>query len=358
MAQQIQTTQLVALPINYGQPKIPPEGPAVVKIILDFSAGQDPTKVLRLQDLFQTGRISAVQSIYIDASGSPNSVSVQSDNPGFSQTVTGGSQGYYPFFATAQTTLTFTGTATGTNMATIGICNVPVTSVNYQASAGLNSFTFNVDGYAEVIDIDAVALLTTIDADTSIIAGAIGGGVMSVSDSDTHTALGTANGYLATLAGSITAGVQAVSDAALEALITGGKLAVVDATGNGYLATLAGSITAGVQAVADATLDGIVSSSALTVYDIAGSTNPTTADVTVAATTTTQLLGANANRKEAWVSNNSTSAIARIGDSSTGAARGFALQPGAVAIIDSKAAIYAYNPSGAGITFGLMEVVR
>lgn len=89
----------------------------------------------------------------------------------------------------------------------------------------------------------------------------------------------------------------------------------------------------------------------------AGGNIDNTADVAVAATTTTQVLPVNPSRQKAVVSNlqvNGT--IIRVGDSTTGAASGAEVPIGGSITIESTDAIYVYNPAASGINIGLSEV--
>lgn len=73
------------------------------------------------------------------------------------------------------------------------------------------------------------------------------------------------------------------------------------------------------------------------------------ADVTLAATATTQIIGTVAARFCALVCNLAgNTQTFRIGDSNAGAARGVELAPGESISIETTEAIYGYNPGGAG----------
>ena len=104
--------------------------------------------------------------------------------------------------------------------------------------------------------------------------------------------------------------------------------------------------------------DRLTVSGSVNVAPIGAVTTPTTADVAIAATTTTLVKAANANRREIMISNllaNGT--VVRVGDASTGAARGMEIPVGGTAILSSAAAIYVYNPSAAGINIGVTELI-
>lgn len=83
-----------------------------------------------------------------------------------------------------------------------------------------------------------------------------------------------------------------------------------------------------------------------------------TADVSLAATATTQIKAANTDRREIIISNLSTNTqTMRIGESSAGASRGVELAPGASITLQTTAAVYGYNPGGSAESVGVLEVV-
>lgn len=92
---------------------------------------------------------------------------------------------------------------------------------------------------------------------------------------------------------------------------------------------------------------------------LGGATLTTTADDSIAATATEQVLAANASRRSVVLSNPSTNTREfRYGDSNTGASRGAILEPGESATIETTAAVYVYNPNGVAQSLGLLEVVN
>lgn len=89
---------------------------------------------------------------------------------------------------------------------------------------------------------------------------------------------------------------------------------------------------------------------------LAGSAFPSTADVPLGATATTQILAANTSRKEVLVSNLAANpATIRVGDVNAGAGRGVEVAPGQTITVNTTAAIYAYNP-GAAQNVGVVEI--
>jgi len=78
-------------------------------------------------------------------------------------------------------------------------------------------------------------------------------------------------------------------------------------------------------------------------------------DVSLAATSTTQILAANGNRRTALVTNLGTQTL-RIGSANAGVNRGAAVAPGATIVLDTEAAVYGYNPGGAAEDVSVLEV--
>jgi len=82
----------------------------------------------------------------------------------------------------------------------------------------------------------------------------------------------------------------------------------------------------------------------------------TTADTSIAATTTSQVLAANSDRALAIITNlKANSSEIRVGDSNTGAARGIPCQPGETVTLETIAAIYVYNSDAAAQSVALAE---
>jgi hypothetical protein len=87
----------------------------------------------------------------------------------------------------------------------------------------------------------------------------------------------------------------------------------------------------------------------LQIQEIKASVLNSVADVTLAATSTTQILGMVAARFCALICNLAANTQRfRIGDISTGATRGVELAPGESISIETTEAIYGYNPGGSG----------
>lgn len=88
-----------------------------------------------------------------------------------------------------------------------------------------------------------------------------------------------------------------------------------------------------------------------------GTTLDSVADVSVNATTTTQVAAANANQKSVTIKNlsNNTAAF-RIGDIGAGAANGHELNPGESITIETTAAVYGYNSHSGAQSVSVVSV--
>lgn len=82
----------------------------------------------------------------------------------------------------------------------------------------------------------------------------------------------------------------------------------------------------------------------------------TVADVSIATVTTALIVALNTDRRAVEVTNLSALVTLRIGDSNAGATRGAELAPGETRLFETSAALYGYNPSGAAVTVGVMEL--
>ncbi len=89
----------------------------------------------------------------------------------------------------------------------------------------------------------------------------------------------------------------------------------------------------------------------------AGDTITTTADVSVAGVTASQVLAGRADRVSVIVKNLSgNSDPIRVGESGTGAARGHELMPGESISLDVTAAIYVYNSKATAQSVSIIEI--
>lgn len=111
-------------------------------------------------------------------------------------------------------------------------------------------------------------------------------------------------------------------------------------------------------AIGNVSDDRLTVSGTINTSEVSPATLPTTADVTVLTTATTQVLAANTARKEAFISNPTVNgSVLRVGDASTGAARGVEIPIGGTLVLTTTAAIFIYNPKASSIVVGLAETV-
>lgn len=84
----------------------------------------------------------------------------------------------------------------------------------------------------------------------------------------------------------------------------------------------------------------------------------TAADVSLGAGATSQVIAANAGRRELLVTNLAANVeTLRVGDSNAGAARGLEVAPGQTITMHTTAAVHAYNPGGSAQSVGVLEVL-
>ncbi len=79
----------------------------------------------------------------------------------------------------------------------------------------------------------------------------------------------------------------------------------------------------------------------------------TAADVSIAAASTGIPLAANANRREAFLSNTDAAIDVRVGDSNVGAARGIVLKAGQSMVLETTEEIRVHNPGASAVTLAL-----
>lgn len=82
----------------------------------------------------------------------------------------------------------------------------------------------------------------------------------------------------------------------------------------------------------------------------------TQADDSINSATATLLLAPNAGRRDAIIQNLDGAAELRVGDSNVSATRGVKVSPGGTLILSTRAAIYAYQNSGAAIDVSATEL--
>ncbi len=119
-----------------GNALIPPEGPAAVPLVLDFSkAGSFNIDV---QQLMQKGNgypgLSVIQTVYVDNEDNPDPFVINVSATGQNITVGAGVQGYYPIFSPGQGTISF---STGSQaIVSVFLANVPIPPTQWGGSTG------------------------------------------------------------------------------------------------------------------------------------------------------------------------------------------------------------------------------
>lgn len=129
MAQQSNTTYFPT-PIDNG--KIPKEGPQAVSIPYDFSAGVQ-SYTTDMQIIKQQGKISMIQSVYIDNSNNNQPLVLTVSGIGQQVVVPATYQGIFPVLVTGQPV--FFVTSAGSGHANIYYCNVQQAAFMWQTAA-------------------------------------------------------------------------------------------------------------------------------------------------------------------------------------------------------------------------------
>jgi hypothetical protein len=108
---------------------VPQDGPKGIPILLDFS-GAVTEYDLDMTIPQQQNRISQVQTVYIDASGSTAGMTVICKGTNQNITVKGHTQGYYPVAVPNEPRFIFLGTASDAIIQII-LFNAPIAGVNW-----------------------------------------------------------------------------------------------------------------------------------------------------------------------------------------------------------------------------------
>jgi hypothetical protein len=85
----------------------PPEGPAAIPLLLDFTVPADGNILVDLSEVEQQNRISMIQTIFIDMSKSGVALVVQDFSTGMEIVAAPRTQGYYQFACSNPTKLIF-----------------------------------------------------------------------------------------------------------------------------------------------------------------------------------------------------------------------------------------------------------
>jgi len=83
----------------------------------------------------------------------------------------------------------------------------------------------------------------------------------------------------------------------------------------------------------------------------------TTADTSVSAGATTEIIAANSSRKTVVIENLDAANTVRWGDSNAGASRGLRIAPGVPVSIDTRAGVYIHNPGASAVSIAIAELV-
>lgn len=244
---------------------------------LDFTAGGTLTADLNLGAQLAAAKISFFQSIKIDNTFNAAVVDVYFNGSQDHVRCPPNSIGVYQVNVSNPPNLSISCSG-GTGVCVFQLTNVLLIPTVASTVSVTSPFIFNGSGYALVSDpiLDGAVTAGIVQVNMAALAAIIGGGKLSVTD--------------AILDACIAANKVAVTDAALEALISGGALAVSNAV-------LAACISANKVAVTDAALEALISSGALTVVSQTPGGTPTSRSLVTVATTSTQLMAANASRK-------------------------------------------------------------
>jgi hypothetical protein len=106
---------------------VPDEGPKAIPLLLDFTQAGEYDVDLTTQQ--QQGRISMVQSIYIDLSVSSNDVEVTMPISGQLIHAKAGTQGYYPVLCPNPPRLNFTSSTSGASVVPVFLMNTPILGI-------------------------------------------------------------------------------------------------------------------------------------------------------------------------------------------------------------------------------------
>lgn len=105
---------------------IPSEGPKTIPLVLDFSSANNEDILVDLQQFEQLGRMSMVQTIYIDMSNAANNLIVIMNDSGQQIVAKVGTQGYYNVLAPNPARFTFRSVQGSTDALPVYLINVPI----------------------------------------------------------------------------------------------------------------------------------------------------------------------------------------------------------------------------------------
>lgn len=133
---------------------IPKEGPKVLPYTCNF--GTNSSYVIDLQNAQASGKISLVQTVYIDNSLNAQPVTVTSNTTNQKVTAPPYYQGYFPILS--QNPPRFTISSAGTVSVGIMLMNIPVQAQSWSSSQ--NAFAFDTNGYLYVDDPNLASIVS------------------------------------------------------------------------------------------------------------------------------------------------------------------------------------------------------
>lgn len=156
-------TTLFPVPVDSG--KIPREGPAYVPVNYDFSGGTQ-AYTTDMTSIKQAGKISAIQSVFIDNANNSQPVVLKVSGTNQSISVPANFQGVFPILVTGQAL--FTITSTGNGVASLFFGNVAQAAYMWQAVA----IPLNVGGTLATADaiLDATVANNRVSVTTTAVA--------------------------------------------------------------------------------------------------------------------------------------------------------------------------------------------
>lgn len=122
-------TSLSPVPVSTG--KIPKEGPVALPVIYDFSGGTT-SYVTDMVFIHQQGRLTMVQTLYLDNSLNNGTLTVSCSVLNQSFTLQPGAQGYFPVLCSGQ--VKFTVSSAGSVNATVAYINTAISGFQWSAT--------------------------------------------------------------------------------------------------------------------------------------------------------------------------------------------------------------------------------
>jgi hypothetical protein len=121
------TANLNYQPVN--NQEVPDEGPKAIPLLMDFSAAGEYDVDLTLQQ--EQGRISMIQTVFIDLSGASNDLTLTLPISGQVIVAKAGTQGYYSVLCPTPPRLNFSMPTSGGTLVPVFLINVPMSGVTW-----------------------------------------------------------------------------------------------------------------------------------------------------------------------------------------------------------------------------------